>query len=221
MKLIAEYNDFSLDTSIITEANEAGDTVKKYVIEGIFAQANEKNRNGRIYPKAIMEKAVEKYVREQVSQKRAVGELNHPEGPTVNLDKVSHLITDLKFEGNNVMGKAQILDTPNGKIVKGLLDGGVRLGVSTRGMGSLKQDRGAQVVQDDYILNTVDIVQDPSAPSAFVNGIMEGVDWIWNNGVIEAKEIERMETEIRSATRVNSYEVQIREFKNFLSLLKQ
>jgi hypothetical protein len=221
MKLIAEYNDFSLDTSIITEANEAGDTVKKYVIEGIFAQANEKNRNGRIYPKATMEKAVAKYVREQVSQKRAVGELNHPEGPTVNLDKVSHLITDLKFEGNNVMGKAQILDTPNGKIVKGLLDGGVRLGVSTRGMGSLKQDKGAQVVQSDFILNTVDIVQDPSAPSAFVNGIMEGVDWVWNNGIIEAKEIERMETEILSATRKGSYEVQVREFKNFLSLLKQ
>jgi hypothetical protein len=221
MKLIAEYNDYSLDTSIITEANEAGDTVKKYVIEGIFAQANEKNRNGRIYPKATMEKAVDKYVREQVSQKRAVGELNHPEGPTVNLDKVSHLITDLKFEGNNVMGKAQILDTPNGKIVKGLLDGGVRLGVSTRGMGSLKQDKGAQVVQSDFILNTVDIVQDPSAPSAFVNGIMEGVDWVWNNGIIEAKEIERMETEILSATRKGSYEVQVREFKNFLSLLKQ
>src|SRR5210317_149175 len=221
MKLIAEYNDYSLDTSIITEANEAGDTVKKYVIEGIFAQANEKKRNGRIYPKATMEKAVAKYVREQVSQKRAVGELNHPEGPTVNLDKVSHLITDLKFEGNNVMGKAQILDTPNGKIVKGLLDGGVRLGVSTRGMGSLKQDKGAQVVQSDFILNTVDIVQDPSAPSAFVNGIMEGVDWVWNNGIIEAKEIERMETEILSATRKGSYEVQVREFKNFLSLLKQ
>jgi hypothetical protein len=221
MKLIAEYNDYSLDTSIITEANEAGDTVKKYVIEGIFAQANEKNRNGRIYPKATMEKAVGKYVREQVSQKRAVGELNHPEGPTVNLDKVSHLITDLKFEGNNVMGKAQILDTPNGKIVKGLLDGGVRLGVSTRGMGSLKQDKGAQVVQSDFILNTVDIVQDPSAPSAFVNGIMEGVDWVWNNGIIEAQEIERMETEILSATRKGSYEVQVREFKNFLSLLKQ
>ena len=220
MKLIAEYNDYSLDTSIITEANEAGDTVKKYVIEGIFAQANEKNRNGRIYPKATMEKAVAKYVREQVSQKRAVGELNHPEGPTVNLDKVSHLITDLKFEGNNVMGKAQILDTPNGKIVKGLLDGGVRLGVSTRGMGSLKQDKGAQVVQSDFILNTVDIVQDPSAPSAFVNGIMEGVDWVWNNGIIEAKEIERMETEILSATRKGSYEVQVREFKNFLSLLE-
>ena len=221
MKLIAEYNDYSLDTSIITEANEAGDTVKKYVIEGIFAQANEKNRNGRIYPKATMEKAVDKYVREQVSQKRAVGELNHPEGPTVNLDKVSHLITDLKFEGNNVMGKAQILDTPNGKIVKGLLDGGVRLGVSTRGMGSLKQDKGAQVVQSDFILNTVDIVQDPSAPSAFVNGIMEGVDWVWNNGIIEAKEIERMETEILRAPRADLYEVQVREYKNFLSLLKQ
>ena len=221
MKLIAEYNDCSLDTNIITEANEKGEKVKTYNIEGIFAQANTKNRNGRVYPKAVMEAAVEKYVREQVSQKRAVGELNHPEGPTVNLDKVSHLITDLKFEGNDIMGKALILDTPNGKIVKGLLDGGVRLGVSTRGMGSLKQSNGAAVVQNDFILNTVDIVQDPSAPSAFVNGIMEGVEWVWNNGIIEAREIERMETEILRAPRADLYEVQVREYKNFLSLLNK
>ena len=167
-----------------------------------------------------MEAAVNKYVTEQVKTKRSVGELNHPEGPTVNLDKVSHLITDLKFEGNNVMGKAQILDTPMGKIVKGLLDGGVQLGVSTRGMGSLMQQNGAQVVKDDFILNTVDIVQDPSAPNAFVNGIMEGVDWVWNNGIIEAREIERMETEVKKAPRADLYETQTREFKNFLSLLK-
>jgi hypothetical protein len=168
----------------------------------------------------VMEKAVGKYVREQVSKDRAVGELNHPEGPTVNLDKVSHRITELKIEGRNVMGKALILDTPNGQIVKGLLEGGVKLGVSTRGMGSLEQRNGAMYVKDDFILNTVDIVQDPSAPAAFVNGIMEGVDWVWNNGIIEAQVIEKMETEIKKAPRSDLYEVQTREFKNFLSLMK-
>jgi hypothetical protein len=216
MKLIAEYVENNLE--VIVEANEKGE--KKYAIEGVFAQADQKNRNGRIYPKVIMEKAVGKYVDEQVKTGRAVGELNHPEGPTVNLDKVSHRITDLKFEGNDVVGRASILDTPNGKIVKGLLDGGVRLGVSTRGMGSLESRNGVMVVKDDYILNTVDIVQDPSAPNAFVNGIMEGVDWVWNNGIIEARHIEKMETEIKKAKRPGLYEAQVREFKNFLSLLK-
>jgi len=216
MKLITEYTE--TDVNCIVEAKEDGS--KNYFIEGIFAMAESKNRNGRVYPKPIMEAAVNKYVTEQVKTKRSVGELNHPEGPTVNLDKVSHLITDLKFEGNNVMGKAQILDTPMGKIVKGLLDGGVQLGVSTRGMGSLMQQNGAQVVKNDFILNTVDIVQDPSAPNAFVNGIMEGVDWVWNNGIIEAREIERMETEVKKAPRADLYETQTREFKNFLSLLK-
>ena len=216
MKLIAEYVE--QDLTVITEAKEGGG--KSYVIEGVFAQAEQKNRNGRVYPKAIMENAVNKYVNEQVKQKRSVGELNHPEGPTVNLDKVSHLITDLQWEGNNVVGKASILDTPNGQIVKGLLDGGVKLGVSTRGMGSLENRNGTMYVKEDFILNTVDIVQDPSAPGAFVNGIMEGVDWVWNNGVIQPQEIERMETEIKKAPRADLYETQVREFKNFLSLLK-
>jgi hypothetical protein len=216
MKLISEYNED--DIQCIVEAKENGE--KKYVIEGVFAQAESKNRNGRVYPKAIMEKAVNKYVTEQVSKKRAVGELNHPEGPTVNLDKVSHLITDLKFEGNNVIGKAQILDTPMGKIVKGLLEGGVQLGVSTRGMGSLENRNGVAYVKDDFMLATVDIVQDPSAPDAFVNGIMEGVDWIWNNGILEPQLIEKMETEIKKAPKAYSSAVQIREFKNFLSLIK-
>ena len=216
MKLITEYT--TNDVSCIVEKKEDGS--KSFVIEGVFAQAEQKNRNGRIYPKAIMEKAVNKYVKEQVSQKRAVGELNHPEGPTVNLDKVSHLITDLQFEGNDVVGKAQILDTPMGQIVKGLLEGGVQLGVSTRGMGSLEQKDGAMYVRDDFILNTVDIVQDPSAPGAFVNGVMEGVEWVWNNGVIEPQVIEEMETEIKSAPKKHLYETQVREYKNFLSLLK-
>ena len=217
MKLIAEYVEN--DLQCIVEKKEDGS--KNYIIEGVFAQAEAKNRNGRIYPRPIMENAVNKYVKEQVNKKRAVGELNHPEGPTVNLDKVSHLITDLKFEGNDVVGKAQILDTPMGKIVKGLLEGGVQLGVSTRGMGSLEQRDGAMYVKDDFILNTVDIVQDPSAPGAFVNGIMEGVEWVWNNGIIEPQEIEKIETEIKTAPRAYSYETQVREYKNFLSSLKQ
>lgn len=216
MKLISEY--YENDIQCIVEAKENGE--KKYVIEGVFAQAESKNRNGRVYPKPIMEKAVNKYVTEQVSKKRAVGELNHPEGPTVNLDKVSHLITDLKFEGNNVIGKAQILDTPMGKIVKGLLEGGVQLGVSTRGMGSLENRNGVAYVKDDFMLATIDIVQDPSAPDAFVNGIMEGVDWVWNNGVLEPQIIEKIETEIKKAPKAIRPEVQIREFKNFLSLIK-
>jgi len=216
MKLISEYVENDLEC--IVEAKENGE--KTYVIEGVFAQADQKNRNGRIYPKQIMESAVNKYVQEQVSKKRSVGELNHPEGPTVNLDKVSHLITELKLVGNDVIGKAQILDTPMGKIVKGLLEGGVQLGVSTRGMGSLEQKNGVMYVKEDFILSTVDIVQDPSAPDAFVNGIMEGVDWVWNNGILEPQTIEEMETEIKQADKAHSHEVQIREFKNFLSLIK-
>jgi hypothetical protein len=217
MKLIAEYTE--QDIQCLVEAKEDGS--KSYTIEGIFMQAEGKNRNGRIYPRPVMESAVDKYVTEQVITKRAVGELNHPDGPTVNLDKVSHRITELKWDGNNVMGKALILDTPNGKIVKGLLEGGCQLGVSTRGMGSLEQRNGVMYVKDDFILNTVDIVQDPSAPDAFVNGIMEGVEWVWNNGIIEAQEIEKMETEIKTAPRADLYEAQTREFKNFLSLIKK
>jgi len=216
MKLMAEYNEHNIEC--IVEAKEDG--TKNHFIEGVFMQSEAKNRNGRIYPKAVMESAVDKYVTEQVKTKRAVGELNHPDGPTVNLDKVSHLIEALEWKGNDVVGKARILDTPMGNIVKGLLEGGVQLGVSTRGMGSLEQRNGTMYVKDDFILNTVDIVQDPSAPTAFVNGIMEGVEWVWNNGIIEAQVIEEMETEIKKAPRTDLYEVQTREFKNFLSLLK-
>jgi hypothetical protein len=215
MKLISEFTDQHIE--VLTEAK---DGKKKYVIEGIFAQANAKNRNGRIYPLDVMESAIEKYNNTQVSKGRAVGELNHPEGPTVNLDKVSHKIEKLQIEGNDVMGKATVLDTPMGMIVQGLLEGGVQLGVSTRGMGSLQQQSDAMVVKNDFLLNAIDIVQDPSAPSAFVNGIMEGVEWVWNNGIIEARTIEKMETEIQTAPRADLYETQVREFKNFLSLLK-
>jgi len=216
MKLIAEYVDHKIE--VLTEAKEDGG--KNHFIEGIFMQSEQKNRNGRIYPRKIMEAAVDKYVTEQVKTKRAVGELNHPDGPTVNLDKVSHLIESLDWNGNDVIGKARILDTPNGQIVKGLLDGGVQLGVSTRGMGSLENKNGVMYVKDDFMLNTVDIVQDPSAPTAFVNGIMEGVEWVWNNGIVEAQEIEKMETEIMKAPRADLYETQVREFKNFLSMIK-
>jgi len=217
MKLISEFTNHQIGYNVITEEKSGK---KSYVIEGVFAQADMKNRNGRIYPKPIMEKAVGNYVDKQVSKGRAVGELNHPEGPTVNLDKVSHKINELKFEGNDVVGRATVLDTPMGNIVKGLLDGGVQLGVSTRGMGSLMQQNNAMVVKDDFMLNAIDIVQDPSAPSAFVNGVMEGVDWVWDNGILSAQAIEKMETEIKKAPRKDLYEVQVREFKNFLSLLK-
>ena len=216
MKLIAEYTDQNIE--VLTEAKSDG--TKKYSIEGVFMSAEQKNRNGRIYPRDVMEGAVNKYVTEQVQNGRAVGELNHPEGPTVNLDKVSHKIEKLDWSGNDVVGKATILNTPMGKIVEGLLEGGVKLGVSTRGMGSLQRNNDAMVVKPDFLLNAVDIVQDPSAPSAFVNGIMEGVEWVWNNGIIEAQTIERMETEIKKAPRADLYETQVREFKNFLSLLK-
>ena len=217
MKLIAEYTESNLEVLVEQDKDT---NKKKYIIEGVFAQANKKNRNGRIYPMPVMEKAVGNYVDKQVSKGRAVGELNHPDGPTVNLDKVSHKIDNLQIKGDDVMGRATILETPMGKIVQGLLDGGVQLGVSTRGMGSLMNNGQAMIVKDDYMLNAVDIVQDPSAPSAFVNGVMEGVDWIWNNGVIEPQAIERMETEIKKAPKRSLYEVEVRQFKNFLSLLK-
>ena len=216
MKLMAEFNDQRLN--FLSEAKEKGG--KNHFIEGVFMQSEAKNRNGRVYPKMVMEKAVDRYVTEQVNTGRAVGELNHPEGPSINLDKVSHIIESLNWVGNDVVGKARILETPMGNIVKGLLDGGVRLGVSTRGMGSLEERNGVMYVKDDFILSTVDIVQDPSAPTAFVNGIMEGVEWVWNNGIIEPQVIEKMETEIKTASRTNLYETQVREFKNFLSLLK-
>jgi len=213
MKLITEYVENNLE--VIAEQKKNGE--KNYFIEGVFMQSNKKNRNGRVYEKATLENAVEKYVAEQVKTGRAVGELNHPEGPTVNLDKVSHKINDLHWQGNDVVGKASILKTPMGKIVEGLLEGGVKLGVSSRGMGSLVSKNGAQYVGDDFMLSTVDIVQDPSAPSAFVNGVMEGVEWVWDNGLIRQQDIEVIETEIKRAPRKDLQEAEIRAFKNFLS----
>jgi len=214
MKLITEHLDSELNYIV-----EAKDGKKNIVIEGIFMQAESKNRNGRIYPRTVMESAVNKYVNEQVLRNRAVGELNHPEGPTINLDKVSHRITGLKWDGNNVMGKALILDTPMGQIVKGLVEGGVQLGVSSRGMGSLVQKNGINYVGQDFTLATVDIVQDPSAPEAFVNGIMEGVEWIWDNGILKAQDIEKYETEIKKASSSQLTECQLKVWKDFLSKL--
>ena len=216
MKLITEYVEN--DLNYITEAKDKNGK-KQYMIEGIFMQAESKNRNGRIYPKNVMEKAVDKYMTEQVSKGRAVGELNHPDGPTINLDKVSHKITELNWQGNDVVGKAQILNTPMGQIVEGLMDGGVRLGVSSRGMGSLVNRGGTNYVGEDFQLATVDIVQDPSAPGAFVDGIMEGVEWIWDNGILKAQEIEQFETEIKRAPSNRIAETQMKVFKDFLSKL--
>ena len=215
MKLITE----TLDSNIqyVTEAKQNG--TKDYFIEGVFMMADQPNRNRRVYESKILKPAVEKYIQEQVKSGRAVGELNHPEGPTINLDKVSHLITDLRFEGANVVGKAKILNTPMGQIVKGLLEGGVKLGVSSRGMGSLVERNGVNYVKDDFHLATVDIVQDPSAPSAFVNGIMEGVEWICENGVFKPQEIEKIETEIKRTPKAQLAEAQVRVFQHFLSKL--
>jgi hypothetical protein len=216
MKLIAEHIDSQI--SLLSEAAQGGQS--KSYLHGIFMQAEKPNRNKRRYPRTVLAPAVDKYIKEQVNTGRAVGELNHPDGPTVNLDKVSHRITELKWDGNNVVGKALILDTPMGKIVKGLMEGGVQLGVSTRGMGSLKSAKdGIMEVAEDFILATVDIVQDPSAPEAFVNGIMEGVEWVWDNGILKAQQIEKYETEIKNASSKRLTEAQLKVWNDFLSKL--
>jgi len=184
MKLITEMND---DVRLLIEAN--GEGKKNYFIEGVFMQAETKNRNGRIYPMNVLEPKVSEYTENFISKNRALGELNHPKGPTVNLDRVSHIIKEMKTDGHNFNGKAKIMETPMGNIVKNLMDEGARLGVSTRGMGSLKQQNGINMVQPDFMLAAVDIVADPSAPDAFVDGIMEGKEWIWENGLLKEQEI--------------------------------
>ena len=213
MKLITEHFD---NLEYITE-DKNGE--KNTFLQGVFMQAEQKNRNGRIYPKETLFKAVEKYINEQVKTGRAVGELDHPACPQINLDKVSHKITRLEFDGDNVVGKAQVLETPMGKIVEGLIKGGVKLGVSSRGMGTVENRKGATYVNDDYMLSTVDIVQDPSAQGAFVDGIMEGVEWIWDNGILKAQQLEKYETEIREASSKELGSVQEKVCKDFLSKL--
>lgn len=217
MKLISEFNDYSV-SPIIVEENEKGQ--KEYFIEGIFMQSEIKNRNGRIYPKEVMEKEVKRYVNEFVKKDRAFGELGHPDGPTINLDKVSHLITRLEEDGNNYVGRAKILSTPNGQIVRNLIDDGAKLGVSSRGLGSLEQKGGSQYVKDDFQLATAgDIVADPSAPEAFVNGIMEGTEWVYENGLLTARQIDEMQTEIRSAKSTKLEEVKLNQWKRFVENL--
>lgn len=217
MKLISEFNDYGIQP-VIVEENENGK--KDYFIEGIFMQSEIKNRNGRVYPKEIMQKEVNRYVKEFVEKDRAFGELGHPDGPTINLDKVSHMITKLEEDGNNYVGRAKILSTPNGEIVKALINDGAKLGVSSRGLGSLESKGSAQYVKDDFQLATAgDIVADPSAPEAFVEGIMEGVEWVYQNGILTAVEMEKMQSELKSAKLNQLEETKINLWKRFVENL--
>ena len=212
MKLITEMFD---NFEVLTE----GKNGKDLKIKGVFMQAETKNRNGRLYPLNILTKEVTRYNKELVEKKRAFGELGHPEGPTVNLDRVSHLIEELYPEGNNIIGKAKILDTPNGKIVKELLNAGAKLGVSSRGMGTLEKKGQTNVVKDDFYLATAgDIVADPSAPEAFVEGIMEGKEWIWDNGILDERQVSRIEKQIK-LSRKTAEKTQISAFETFMSKL--
>ena len=216
MKLISEE---AIDVNFVTEEDE--NKKKNYFIEGIFMQSEMKNRNGRVYPKAILQKEVKRYTEKFIDTKRAFGELGHPDGPQVNLERVSHMITELVEDGANFVGRAKIMDTPYGKIVKNLIDEGAKLGVSSRGMGSLKpvQD-GLQEVQSDFYLATAaDIVADPSAPDAFVSGIMEGKEWVWDNGLIKEKEIVEYQKQIERATEISRNKVRIEAFENFITKL--
>tara|TARA_B100000427_G_scaffold17444_1_gene13563 strand:+ start:592 stop:1236 length:645 start_codon:yes stop_codon:yes gene_type:complete len=212
MKLITEQIE---NVKVIAEGK--GDDKKLY-IEGVFLQAELKNRNGRVYPFKVLENEVGRYNEEYVKTKRALGELGHPDGPTVNLDRVSHRIVSLKAEDNNFIGKAQILDTPMGKIAKSLLGEGVQLGVSSRGMGSIEQRESTNYVCDDFMLATAaDIVADPSAPDAFVNGIMEGKEWVWNNGILKETKVAKYQRYMSEATRQNLEEKTLKVFGDFLS----
>ena len=211
MLLITEVND---NINLVTEEVNGE---KQYHIDGIFMQAEQKNRNGRVYPKKTLINEVSRYNDEYVKTGRAMGELGHPEGPQLNLERVSHLIKELRVDGNDIYGKAKILDTPYGKIVKDLVKEGVRIGVSSRGMGSLKQKNGINEVQDDFNLAAVDIVADPSAPDAFVQGIMEGKEWVWENGILTAKTVEAHQKHIRRASKSDLEEAKLYAFADFLS----
>ena len=215
MKLITETTH---EVQLVSEAKEDGSS-KNYFIEGIFMQADKKNRNGRKYPGKILEKEVKRYNKSYVEPRRAMGELGHPDGPTVNLERVSHLIENLNVDGSDVIGRAKILETPYGKIVKNLMDEGAKLGVSSRGMGSLKQKGDYNEVQDDFMLSAVDIVADPSAPDAFVNGIMEGKEWVWDSGILKEKQIEEMQRQVRRASARDLSEAKLNAFKKFISKL--
>ena len=215
LKLISENLE---EVQYITEENEKGE--KEYKIKGILMQADVKNRNGRVYPFDILKKEVSNYNKNFTKEKRAFGELGHPDGPTVNLERVSHMITDLYPDGKNFIGEAKIMDTPMGKIVKSLMDEGAKLGVSSRGLGSLQQKNGASYVKDDFYLATAaDIVADPSAPNAFVEGIMEGKEWIWDNGILQEAEIAQHKLEIEKGIRSRNANIKALEFAKFLKKL--
>ena len=212
MKLIAEHLD---NIEFITEDDSEGK--KNYKIRGVFMEADVKNRNNRMYPMQVLEKEVKRYNKEYVQQKRAFGELGHPDGPTVNLERVSHMITKLYPDGKQFVGEAKIMDTPYGKIVKNLIDEGAKLGVSSRGMGSLEPRRDMHVVKDDFYLATAaDIVADPSAPNAFVEGIMEGKEWIWDNGIVKEVDIAQYRAELRKESK-RLEEKKVEVFKKFMS----
>lgn len=214
MKLITEMLD---QVQYITEEKNG---VKSLFIQGPFLVAETKNKNGRVYQADVMDREVNRYMEEYVGKNRAFGELGHPDGPSINLDRVSHLITGLQREGNIWIGKAKILETPMGKIAKSLMEGGATLGVSSRGMGSLKEVNGVNVVQDDFYLATAaDIVADPSAPGAFVQGIMEGKEWVWDNGMVKEVNVVEMYEEIKKAKQKQIEEVSLKIFENFLSKL--
>jgi hypothetical protein len=214
MKLIAETTE---NIEFVTEAADGGG--KNYKIRGVFLQADVKNRNGRVYPYPVLQKEVKRYNKEFIQKKRAFGELGHPDGPTVNLERVSHMITDLYADESNFLGEAKVMDTPYGKIVKNLIDEGAQLGVSSRGMGSLEPKSGAQYVRDDFYLATAaDIVADPSAPNAFVEGIMEGKEWVWDNGIVKEVDIENYRKEI-DRKRINREEATMAAWQDFVSKL--
>ena len=212
MKLITETIE---NIEVLTEERNGK---KDYKIKGIFMQADIKNRNGRIYPVGTLAKEVKRYNEQFINKKRAFCELGHPDGPTVNLERVSHMINSLKPEGKNFIGEAKIMDTPYGKIVKNLIDEGAQLGVSSRGMGSLQSGSQGNVVGKDFYLATAaDIVADPSAPDAFVEGIMEGKEWVWDNGVLKSMEVERYKEEIEKTKRAELAEKKASIFKDFLT----
>ncbi len=214
MRLIAE------EITQVEFLSEEKEGKKNHFIEGVFLQAELQNKNGRKYPVKTLEREVAKYDEHHIRKGRALGELGHPDGPSINLDRVSHKIESLKQEGNNFIGRAKILDTPMGAIAKNLLDEGVRLGVSSRGMGSLKKEEGCNVVCDDFMLATAaDIVADPSAPDAFVDGIMEGKEWVWDNGLLKESAVAQIKQEIDEATLINLQERKVSAFSKFLKSL--
>ena len=215
VKLFSEAVD---EVQYITEAKENGG--KNYKIKGIFLQADIKNRNGRVYPMEVLEKEVGRYNKKFINEKRAYGELGHPDGPTVNLERVSHMVTELYPDGKNFIGEAKIMETPMGKIVKNIMNEGGKLGVSSRGMGSLNQKNGANYVRDDFYLATAaDIVADPSAPNAFVEGIMEGKEWVWNNGALIESELVELKRKFDVKKRQRDAKVEALEFAKFLKKL--